>query len=64
MNTEFRTPFEWFMQSIDKTWVEGTYMYDKLKKTTYTERQKKRITSSERRSLKFTPSKVIIFAHR
>ena len=30
----------------------------------YTERQKKLITSSERRSLKFTQSKLIIFGHR
>ena len=26
MNTEFHTPFEWFMQMyIYKTWMEGTY---------------------------------------
>ena len=26
MNTEFHTPFEWFMQmQIYKTWMEGTY---------------------------------------
>ena len=24
MNTEFHTPFEWFMQMY-KTWMEGTY---------------------------------------
>ena len=26
LNTEFHTPFEWFMQMyIYKTWMEGTY---------------------------------------
>ena len=33
MNVEFRTPFEWFMQCINKTWMEGTY--DKPNKNPY-----------------------------
>ena len=38
-------------------------VWNKLSRQDYTERQEKLVTSSERRSLKSTASKLIIFRH-